>query len=52
MKKNPENQLNAQKRTTSPDAFSERVLKAMDEAVRNLDTDIVSAPVDLSYFQP
>ena len=51
MKNDAENQLVAQNRTTSPDEFSEHALKTMDEAVRNLDAGIVSAPVDLSDFQ-
>ena len=37
---------------TPPETLSERSLKAMDEAVRNLDAGIVSAPIDLSVFQP
>ena len=36
---------------TPPEELSERSLKAMDEAVRNLDAGIVSAPIDLSDFQ-
>ena len=37
---------------TPPETLSERSLKAMDEAVRNLDSGLVSAPIDLSAFQP